>query len=577
MRGPGSGDSMKASARAFWLVAAAALLYASWSAWRLTWVCDDAFISFRYAENLVRGLGLVFNPAERVEGYSNFLWTLWDAVGLRLGADAERWSTVSGIACYAGALAVLAWNSWTTRGERTGLTRWVPIAALLGALLPDWHIFATSGLETALYTLEVTLIYAVLSRGEPGPLRGATAGLLLGMTAMTRPDGLIFAAAAGLFALLVDRRRPRTIAALAGAFLIVWVPYTAWRMSYYGDFFPNTYYAKSAAYAWYRQGAIYVCLYFIRYWPLLLGAVLSGLAWPPTARDREAERPALGSWHRSAALASMLSLASLAFVVYVGGDFMFGRFLIPVTPLLLILLELGIARFAEARPRTQWLLAGVATAGIVMTPYPYPHDPFASVRGIVQERNYYPPRWTEPTRAHGLALRPFFAGLPVRVAFFGSEARLIYYARPRVAIECTTGLTDRQIARQPLKKRTRIGHEKLASLDYLIGVRRAHFTFFEGAANVLRLDRAIPKVEIELAGVRGRILYWDPALLDSLRQRGASVEDFPAELDRLLEEPSLAIKWGGRPYCDNLRRFYFDHVRDPRREALLLQRLRENE
>ena len=37
---------------------------------------DDAFISFRYARNLLEGQGLAFNPGERVEGYTNFLWVL---------------------------------------------------------------------------------------------------------------------------------------------------------------------------------------------------------------------------------------------------------------------------------------------------------------------------------------------------------------------------------------------------------------------------------------------------------------------------------------------------------------------
>jgi hypothetical protein len=37
---------------------------------------DDAYISYRYAHNLFRGNGLVFNPGERVEGYSNFSYTL---------------------------------------------------------------------------------------------------------------------------------------------------------------------------------------------------------------------------------------------------------------------------------------------------------------------------------------------------------------------------------------------------------------------------------------------------------------------------------------------------------------------
>ena len=39
-------------------------------------IFDDAFISFRYARNLLDGHGLVWNPGERVEGYTNFLWTI---------------------------------------------------------------------------------------------------------------------------------------------------------------------------------------------------------------------------------------------------------------------------------------------------------------------------------------------------------------------------------------------------------------------------------------------------------------------------------------------------------------------
>src|SRR5438046_1501989 len=52
---------------------------------------DDAFITYRYAENLARGLGLVYNPGERVEGYSNFLWTLMMAVVVKLGGRPEDW------------------------------------------------------------------------------------------------------------------------------------------------------------------------------------------------------------------------------------------------------------------------------------------------------------------------------------------------------------------------------------------------------------------------------------------------------------------------------------------------------
>ena len=50
-------------------------------------LCDDAFISFRYAENWVAGRGLVFNAGEQVEGYTNFSWTMLCALGMQLGIE----------------------------------------------------------------------------------------------------------------------------------------------------------------------------------------------------------------------------------------------------------------------------------------------------------------------------------------------------------------------------------------------------------------------------------------------------------------------------------------------------------
>ena len=48
-------------------------------------LCDDAYITFRYARNVAAGNGLVFNPGEHVEGFSNFLWMLQLAVIAALG------------------------------------------------------------------------------------------------------------------------------------------------------------------------------------------------------------------------------------------------------------------------------------------------------------------------------------------------------------------------------------------------------------------------------------------------------------------------------------------------------------
>lgn len=74
---------------------------------------DDAWISFRYAANWNKGWGLVYNYGERVEGYTNFLWTILIGLLMRVGAEplgfapsrGAFWGSnfASGLSLYAGA------------------------------------------------------------------------------------------------------------------------------------------------------------------------------------------------------------------------------------------------------------------------------------------------------------------------------------------------------------------------------------------------------------------------------------------------------------------------------------------
>src|SRR3972149_692187 len=84
----------------FWFLFAGALVLA----WSNRFIQDDAFISFRYALNLVKGCGLVWNPGERVEGYTNFLWTLFMAVPHLMGIDVVQFSMWLGMAFFCGTL-----------------------------------------------------------------------------------------------------------------------------------------------------------------------------------------------------------------------------------------------------------------------------------------------------------------------------------------------------------------------------------------------------------------------------------------------------------------------------------------
>jgi hypothetical protein len=539
--------------RLFLLCAALAVLVGGVAAVSRTWMCDDAFISFRHADNLVRGNGLVFNVGERVEGETNLLWTLWIALGLKLGVAAERWSAFWGIACFGATLALLARRSWRI-GVEAGLAWPIPVAAVLGAAHVEWTIFATSGLETSAFTLLSFGGYLLLGADRR---RLAAAGALFALASLTRPDGVIFVAVCGLW--LLAGRDWRGALAFAAGFLALWAPATAWRVSYYGAFFPNTYYAKSAAIAWWSQGFFYARLYFTRYWPLLVALPLSVFG-----RDR-----------RAAALELALVVAYAAYVMRVGGDFMFARLLLPITPFVLLLLERGLCRALGTRPGAYAVAVVALAAGIAFTPNVV-DGRLPGQRGIVDERAAYaslPPDWAERTDRAGETLAGLFEGLPISICFYGMEARIIYRSRVRTAIECATGLTDATIAHQPLLTRGRVGHEKAAPLAYLLQ-RHVNFVLSVRWANeALELDRYLPDVPISLRGVRGRVISWDPEVMPVLAARGARFADVPSLIDQYIANLPKVSDGQVRTDWEGLRRLYFDHAHDATREAPFRARL----
>ena len=132
-------------------------------AWFLT---DDAYISFRYARNLIEGHGLVFNPGERVEGYSNLLRVLdlaalWAVFGLR----PEHARSVALRALHGGTLGAVWWHAANTPGlERRTLTAWTATTLLAtSATFAVWT--SGGGLETRQFTFLVTLAFALAAVG----------------------------------------------------------------------------------------------------------------------------------------------------------------------------------------------------------------------------------------------------------------------------------------------------------------------------------------------------------------------------------------------------------------------------
>jgi hypothetical protein len=425
----------------------------------LAWVCDDAFISFRYADNLVSGHGLVYNAGERVEGYTNLLWTLMLAATMALGFTPEVSSKALGIAAYAALAASLTLASW--RRHRARDLPFVPLAAALVLVSYDFHEWATGGLETMLFTWLATAS-VWLARGGPAT-RGTAlaAGIGFALLVLTRPDGLLFAAmggaafalprdatpAAGRKALLATSMLPTAVA------LALLVPA---KLVYYGELLPTAFHSKSVVQPWIDQGLRYLGLYLLKNWFLPLAVLAAAIGrWrrrgPVTAQDRD------DLCYAAAAL------VFLAYLSWVGGDFMFARRILPAVPLLLLALEGQLVQVASARRRGALAALCIAAAAL---PHSVFHGVWPPVRaGIADERRFYTEAILEKRRIQAEAMGKALRGTDARVLLEGGLCAFGYYSGLPYLAEAT-GLTQYSLAKAPLLARGRVGHEKKAGDEW---------------------------------------------------------------------------------------------------------------
>ena len=536
-------------------------------------VNDDAFISFRYAQQFVNGNGLVYNPGERVEGYTNFLWTILIAAGMGVGADPVSWSIFLGIFFYAGTLLLASGFARRMTGGDTGILSTIPIAALALALHRDFNVYATSGLETSMQTFLVTMLFVVLARRSDARAF-LLAGFILTASLMTRPDAIVFVAAIVVFTILGKKEIIGRLVRLGIPLLLLFIPYWLVRWDYYGFFFPNAFYAKSIELPYYTQGLTYTWMYVSSYYPLML---LLPLAVYHIIRRRRAidpvhsvPGPAAGeasrAGKRSVRLGLLLVISFTLFIVRIGGDFMFARFFIPITPIAYLLLEMFIRRVSPAW--TAYSLAALLVAGTF-----FRYDYFSEknhVGYIADEWQWYPPGSLGETKKSGALLKRYFDGLPVQVAFWGGQGRLMYYAAPYHAIETSAGLTDTFIAHMRLEERGRPGHEKSAPVDYLV---RRGVNFYIGPLGPLPPGGPALNL-IVFDSLAARIVAYRNPVMDSLRKYpGVYFQPMPELLDEYVR--TLGGKTPDDVAADYgwFREFYFRHNDDTTRERAFMEYL----
>ncbi len=211
---------------------------------------DDAMISMRYAHNLIRGHGLVYNPGgQPVEGYTNLIWVLYMAV-LHLLPLAQ--SKLSVLVQASGAVLMMVNLYVTARiaDEAFGCSKAVTAGAvLLTALYLPLNMWAWQGMEVSLATLVVTLAAWMTLRVRRGQGDVRWLFLLLAFSTLIRMDMVVPTLAILLF-LVWDQpdRRSQTLTWGLGLLAIFLVAQTGFRLAYYGDWLPNTYYLKMTGY-----------------------------------------------------------------------------------------------------------------------------------------------------------------------------------------------------------------------------------------------------------------------------------------------------------------------------------------
>lgn len=556
--------SLQSRQRIIWVVVGLAFAYGLYRAISLAWTCDDAFISFRYAQNLVRGNGLIYNIGERVEGYTNFLWTVMMAGGMWAGIDPVMLSKILGTWSFlltGGILIYLSLRLTDSPSARTSLV--FPLAGMAVMLHHELQVWATSGLETSTFTALIALGFVLLVTGNS--LRSTlAAGFVLIAAALTRPDGMIFYVMALPYLFFRGGRRVRSLLIYAIPAIIVYLPYWQLRYSYYGYPFPNTYYAKSVALADYGQGLVHLWLYAKTYYILLLVPLAVIAALPALLKAVRQERRLETGTDRALALGMLMAVPYIVYVVRTGGDFMFARFFIPVTPICLVLLEATLLKLA-ARISVR-IIAAFAILICVVLRWPQFWPGHTYIHGIAEERSVYPPGTVEQARIDGAKLKKYLGGQAVTVGFVGTWAMRMYYAELPVAIECHTGLTDEYIAHQPLKERGRPGHEKPAPVDYL---QRRHTNFLFTAAPKDQADSQHLQF-ITFGGIPAAIIVYDNRLMEALRVfPEVDFIRFPEFLDENLSEISSWPPERRQGFLQFSHEYYFDHNQDPDRLAAL--------
>lgn len=297
---------------------------------------DEAFISFRYAQNWAEGYGPVFNPGERVEGYTNFLTVALLTLGFKFIPHFNPLYFVKliGVFSAVGQLFLCIMIGWTVFKKK----QWLGLAVAY-FLCTDgtFHFASFNGLETQMFAFFVTAaLFFDLREGKETKLPST---MLYFLAFLTRPDGVVFFALSRLYKLVKSfhfaKKPPQEFFITSALFVFCAFVYVSSKYLFYGSIVPNTFFAKTGytTSSRFLNGVFYILL-FLRDHPV---SFLLFLTFAPL-------------FLKSPETKFLLFMFSgfTAYLFYVGGDWLQGsRFFVPLLPVFYGLIAYGLYQFYE--------------------------------------------------------------------------------------------------------------------------------------------------------------------------------------------------------------------------------------
>lgn len=346
------------------------------------WMSDDAYITIKTVANFIDGYGLRFNIIERTQAYTHPLWMFHIAFFMLLLGDPVIAVFVLSFLCTALALWLLIYPVQSIR------TR---LSLLFLALISQAFVhYTSSGLENCLAFVLMGVIFGTFIKDDIENWSRKSLLLFLitcSLACCLRLDFIVLLGLPAGAVLISLWKKRRSVLSFASHILVAAFSLLAWHafsFLYYGFFLPNTYYSKigylidpltrlnMGAYYFYRSlTEDSFTIFFI------------ALIVCYSVGDRRGVRRISG-----------ISLALyLVYIIWMGGDFMMGRFFAVPFYICLLLAVSPLERMLKNRRRTIFAAGLLCIYSIIHPLAPFKtgtiKDPVFLPGPVENEQNYF--------------------------------------------------------------------------------------------------------------------------------------------------------------------------------------------